>query len=157
MVAQGVGGDRRLRPRRVPPVAARRLRRAIVLALLAWSAVGFARATHRQHRGWAARERHVAVPALWRLGGPQPARLARCLASSLELVPEGAAVAVATTRPDLHFWRWAAYLEPGRDVLAGPSPDAPPVGYLITFGPHSPPAGERLRGGRWCALYRLAG
>ena len=65
--------------------------------------------------------------------------------------------------PDGRIWfvgqagNYVAYLEPGRDVLAGPSPDAPPVGYLIAFGPHSPPAGERLRGGRWCALYRLAG
>jgi hypothetical protein len=154
--AQGVGGPQQVtgHPATGPAGRARRLRLAAAWALLGWTAFGFARATAEATSGWLDRRAYVASPAIWRLGAPQSDRLARCLASALEVIPPGEPLAVAWRRPNLYFWRWAAYLLPDRDVLARVEGDGIPVGYLVTFGP-APSAGERVRGGGWCAVYRL--
>ena len=131
-----------------------RTRRWLLAALLVWSATGLARAVGKEGASWANRGDYVAGPSWWRLGAPQPERLERCLHTLLPVVPAGSPVVVGDAAGDLQHWRWAAYLLPERDVL--PSAEAAPVAveYFLAAGPVTP-AGERIRGGRWCAAYRL--
>lgn len=123
-------------------------------ALLAWSGAGLCRAVAKEGRSWAGRAGYVAGPSAWRLGGPQPERLERCLRTLLPVVPPGSPVVVGDAAGDLQHWRWAAYLLAERDVLPSAEAAPVPVEYLLVAGPVTP-RGERLRGGRWCAAYRL--
>ena len=135
------------------PLASRWLRHAAVVALLVWVAFGFARETAGAVRGWRHRTSYDASPISWRFGAPRQERLQRCLASAAEIIPPRSRVAIVGGQPDLHFWRWATYLLPAHEVLPTPGPRAPAAQFVVAVGPH-PPVGQRLRGGRWCAVYR---
>jgi hypothetical protein len=126
------------------------------LVLVAWAAAAFGDALGTELGRWWTRDVYAAPPIMWRLGAPRAERLARCLTVSAKVLPPDARVAVHTVEGGLYTWRWSAYALPAHDVVPkGGGMGAPPPAYLVTVATEPPPAGRRLRGGRWCAVFAL--
>lgn len=136
------------------------LKRLALGLLTGWAAYGFLYEMNAAVASWDDRSRGIGRWA-WRLGAPEPSRLARCLNRARKVMPPGSAVAFTSPDqpPGMEFqrWRWAAYLLPAYDVLPLGDPAAPALAeYAIAWQSKiDHPRAEPLRHLPGCWLYRV--
>jgi hypothetical protein len=136
-------------------------RRSLLGLLVLWSAAALLAEVRGALTSWDARADWRRPAESWRFGTPQVARLERCLAPARQLLPAGSIVAFVTADEPkgnaLILTRWAAYLMPTHDVLAGKDPAAGMMaGYVVAYGvPLQDPETELVRWLPGCQLYRV--
>jgi len=132
----------------------RRVVETVLVLLVIWAGWVLLFEAHGARHDWLAGQLHQPTSAYWRLGSRPPERLRRCLSAMHTVLPAREPLLLWDPAQDFYRWRWAAYFVPQRDVVQAGAATAP--GSLVVASARTaPPGAERMRGDRWCALYRL--
>ena len=128
-------------------VRGRRLARALLLALVAWSAAWAAVDLYRVARLYQNRPWTGEAPSRWRFGAEPVERLAGFLAAAEPHLPPGPASVVfafgdGPEEERLYGYMWAAYLLPGRTLVQPVGEPADARGW-VRYGQDAPTPPER--------------